>query len=180
MTWWGASERLLTEQVGLKGEFHHPPDGWRTFSPEVCLERSPLTVTGAGFSWPQRREHGHDWKMTRFTPRLIHEETSPARSRDFFHFTEKTCLLVFLQGEKGYSPREELIIFPWIPESPHISAVQPQPVWTNKRSNQQETIKQSLHYWAWMERWYQRWFHPLEVKTSQLWSLKLSWNMRVI
>lgn len=148
----------------------------------MCLERSPLTFTGAGFRWPQRCEHGHDWKMTSFAPRPNKglEDTLSARSCDFFHFTEKTCLLMFLQGEKGYSRREELIIFPWFPESPHISAVQPQPVWTNKRSNQQETIKQSLHYWAWMERWYQRWFQPLEVKTSQLWSLKLSWNVRVI
>lgn len=151
-------------------------------SPGMCLEHSPLTFAGAGFSWAQRCEHRHDWNMTRFTPRLnkVHKETLSAKSRDFFHFTEKKRLLVLLRREKGYSQREELIIFPWFSESPHISAVQLQPVWTNKRSNQQETIKQSLHYWAWMERWYQRWFQPLQVKTSQLWSLKLSWNLRAI
>lgn len=45
-------------------------DGWRTFSPGMCLEHSPLTFAGAGFSWAQRCERRHDWRMTRFTPQL--------------------------------------------------------------------------------------------------------------
>lgn len=127
------------------GQFNPSPEGWRTFSPEMCLEHLPSAFTGAGFSCPQRCEQGHGWKMTRFTPRLntVHEGVKTS-----FISQEKTRLLVFLQGEKGYSQREELITFPCFPESPHISAVQKQPVWTNKWSNQQETIKQSLHYWA--------------------------------